>query len=129
MQNNKRRVIKFRAKALTGELVFFDLHESEMSGDSEVFYVRGIPCEVGTEEQFAGLLDKNGKENYEGDRVSASVWGAVGYNYDKFVIDFIDGCFCAVQKRKPLNFTCLHKTDDREVIGHIYKKRKLLNDQ
>ena len=48
------REIKFRAKTLEGDLIYFDLHESQISGDSDVFYVCrqevyctfNTPCEV-----------------------------------------------------------------------------------
>jgi len=58
---------RFRATSLEGELIYFDLHESKMSGDSDVFYVNGIPCQVGTEQQFTGATDKNGKKSFEND--------------------------------------------------------------
>ncbi len=68
------REIKFRAKALTGELIYFGLHESRLSGDPDiVFYVGDMPCEVGSEQEYIGLKDKNGKEAYWDDIVNDGI--------------------------------------------------------
>src|SRR3990167_8303933 len=100
--------LKFRAKTLDGELIYFNLHESQFSGDSEVFYVGGIPCESGTEQQFIGLQDKNGKEIYEGDIIKFDT------NYIRAIL-FNDGCFRLKDTPYQNNY------NNGIIIGNIYE--------
>ena len=119
------REIKFRAKALTGELVYFELHESQMSGDSDVFYVRGDPCEVGSEQAFTGLKDKNGKEGYHKDLARDS-------QGDLWLIAWLatDARFGLLQVKygeatgKGLDMRYL---EDMLIIGKILQNKELLN--
>lgn len=71
----KTREIKFRAKSLEGQLVYFGLYDiGPAYEDDNTFYACGVPCQMGTEQQYTGSKDKKrtgeypeGQEIYEGD--------------------------------------------------------------
>lgn len=115
------RTIKFRAEALDESfgLIYFDLHKSILSGDSEVFYVSGIPCKTGTEQEFTGLLDKNGKKIWEGDIIK------YGAYHNPFVIEWFNQyCgFCRVWNNEVYQ---LNENSDIEVIGNLYETPNLI---
>jgi len=64
-------------------------------------------------EQFTGLLDKNGKEIYEGDIVK-DIDGVIGK------VCFEDGMFCYA------HYALVAKRIPVEVIGNIHENKELL---
>ena len=128
------REIKFRARALNGDLIYFSLYEvTNYFPSDDVFYVGGIPCKVGSEEQHTGLKDKNGKEIYEGDIVSCHYWRdqhAKGLSFGKiqwcegdamFEVYWIGGVSTYGET------DMLDISSHLEVIGNIYESPHLLD--
>ncbi len=108
------RIIKFRAfvEGLATPMYTFDLGAPRFIIDK---IDEGAPVM-----QFTGLLDKNGKEIYEGDITESQ--GMTGHIFREEVV-FWEGCFC-------------HKTSDNRghifnpkhevIIGNIYENPTLL---
>ena len=81
--------------------------------------------------QFTGLLDKNGKEIYEGDLIKIDndievvEWGSYSDG------EYVDNVECWMISLIPLsdaeNSTYGHNKYDLEVIGNIYQNNELLS--
>ena len=87
--------------------------------------------------QFTGLLDKNGKEIYEGDIVSGvfdesgvKMCGVVFYDYDGFKMKCVQH-MCDKDRNGKVNYFSFIDYDgdilrELEVIGNIYESPELL---
>ena len=135
-----KRIIKFRGKDIkTGEFVFGDL-ETRPREDFMVIhqynedgsYRSQVKVDPDTVGQFTGLLDKNGREIYEGDLFR--------YEGDLFSLD---GTMIMVVYEPENGYYCLRMSDseyfmlplDRrftdyyEVISNIYDHPELLKTE
>jgi hypothetical protein len=108
------REIKFRAwdgvDYMSSPFTLQDLQARKIEFTNEVILM-----------QYTGLLDKNGKEIYEGDIVNSFrdvATGEVRFEVGMFFLDLIE--------RKPLLGGWLDDSGTIEVIGNIYENSELL---
>jgi uncharacterized phage protein (TIGR01671 family) len=128
------RIIKFRAwdkeENVMGEVITMDLMDAGsiryfLDNSNDIYDQYKEKCEL---MQFTGLLDKNGKEIYEGDIIRE----------DEFIGDvrFLHGSFLIWYGNVPNDWCheyipCYVETDqlkDGEVIGNIYSNPELLKE-
>lgn len=113
------RKIKFRAwdKERKEWLSYFELGKNGAITCYEINETQNLIIQ-----QYTGLLDKNGKEIYEGDICKNGDWeeNANAYNYRIEVVEYIDkeACF------RGWNFNIDGMTC--EVIGNIYENSDLI---
>lgn len=95
------------------------MHFNAIVGNGQVLYIPGATGEykwVNEAEckvmQFTGLLDKNGKEIYEGDVVQFGCIGVVKYSEDRYYVECED--------------SQMRVSKHSEVIGNIYQNPELL---
>ena len=128
-----KRIIKFRGRDLkTGEFVFGDL-ETRPKEDIMVIHqyhedgsyksqVKVNPYTVG---QFTGLLDKNGREIYEGDLFS------LDGTMIMVVYEPENGCYCLRMSDSEYWMLPLDKrfTEYYEIISDVYSHPELLETE
>jgi len=89
--------------------------------------------------QYTGLLDKNGKEIWEGDIVNATGYGLIETTFMSKIV-FEKGCFGIVALESPALIDCKIGESFRgfegcntekliEVIGNIYENPNLLSEK
>lgn len=92
----------------------------QFDGESDISYDDASFCNV-VLQQFTGLLDKNGKEIYEGDICSNDV--------AKWEVVFDRGCFSAKHiKHNTPTHLALRAIKGIEIIGNIFENPELLTD-
>lgn len=80
--------------------------------------------------QFTGLLDKNGKEIYEGDILKYHLEDSVGsYDGTAAVFYYEDGFCIETGESGYCPYLCEVLTGDAEVIGNIYENPELLENE
>lgn len=121
-----KREIKFRAwdgdkmryNVLAGHGDYVAEHE-----DDSIWWWHEPPKAI---MQFTGLLDKNGKEIYEGDIVEAKNWNPMCYT-----VEFIEGGFCFTHpklKGSPIDINLMFSSQGCAcaVIGNVHENPELL---
>lgn len=127
-----KREIKFRGKDIkTGEWLYVDLRNKESVTEAFIATIHRCNVKINpiTVGQFTGLLDKNGKEIYEGDIIQSYdsegnpikhyiSWRSDNAAYSATVLEY-PHLFCAVIQDWIDEF-------EKEVIGNIHDNPELL---
>lgn len=131
------RVVKFRGLGLGGNWAIGNLSvlvkatADRVPAGSYISNSAGMPFAYGvrpeTVGQFTGLLDKNGKEIYEGDILSGHDDGNVVVQWSKgntgWICSFADGNCIGLDEM------CIWFGNHSTVIGNIYEHHELLEVQ
>ena len=120
------RIIKFRF--WSGEKMFYSIDEVMECLKQQILFKENpanklaydhVGLHGGAFEQFTGLLDKNGKEIYEGDIVI--------HDNDNCVINFKNGSFgIDVQETPRKRFDRILSSTKWQIIGNIHQNHELL---
>ncbi len=122
------REILFRGKRkLDNEWIEGSLHTEKFTDDEEYLCCEVCQCDVYPETvgQYTGLRDKNGKKIFEGDIVLFP-WGE---KREVFSVEFVEGEFEAIPKRKSTDIWCIRigsYAPEFEIIGNIHDNPELL---
>jgi len=123
------RVIKFRAWDKKDKVMLLWHESPEWIKDA-------IPFDMGDEwteqcqlMQFTGLLDKQGREIYEGDvvKLAAHYEGDFRYPEHACKVVFDEGCFCLINKKNEWFDLSQHILNTEvEIIGNIHANPELI---
>lgn len=135
------RTIKFRGKKTTNDVWVYGSFVCSNDLDAAIYYQKGngsvksmdwVYVKPETIGQYTGLLDKNGKEIYEGDIITCINKSDSVYEIGRQMIGFVayeeNGCywFC---KNNFQHYNDWAFADDIEVIGNIYDNKDLIKGE
>lgn len=128
----------FRAKTLNeGEWVYgMTIGHGTIDRKKHNLYMEVAPdkwkgIDPETVGQFTGLLDKNGKEIYEGDIIlyGGSIQHEVVFRHGAFGYLLYGGEFVSYAGNTNFTFNPLNRSKEHEVIGNIYDNPELISDK
>ena len=125
------RPIKFRGKGKKdGKWYFGNLYDRDTYGRTHICTINEgcLNIDPNTVGQFTGLLDRNGKEIYEGDIIlyGGSIQHEVMFRHGAFGYLIYGGWFVSYAGNTNFTFNPLNRSKEHEVIGNIHDNPELL---